>query len=590
MKKKNWFHVIIFGILFSMLVACSGGNGETTSEEKDPKDDDQTPTEEVSGGTIIGAMDTAPTGVFNPIFYTEAYEANILSFTHEALVTQDNELNFVPNLASKWEFNDDQTEATFTLEQGVKWHDGEEFTADDVVFTYKTMASPGYVEAGGVRTDFVVRLLGYEDFSTGKTTDFQGVVKVDDYTVKFNFTQPNVTALKDASFSIIPEHVFKDIPVAEIPEAGATLNPGEVIGTGPFKYAEAIEGEQYVLEKNADYWQGEPKLDSVVWRVVDQAVILGLLENGEIDFVADPNGFQAADFETVSAMEHISIIEQPDFGYQLMGMNINHRTKEDAEAGTINPENFVPNKKLSDKRVRHAIAYAVDRQGLIDGLLYGRGEVINAPIATQFWAYDGENPNQYPFDPDKSNELLDEAGYKDVNGDGFREDPDGNEWVLTLNYPIGNQIRERSAPIIQEYLQAVGIKIDLRQPMEFAAYAEALDKNNQDWDLYLLGWSLGSADPDPSGLWSSKAGYNFGRWYNPEADQLLLDALSPPDAFDQAYRTKVYSDWQVMYQDDLPALILYAQNSLWAYNNRIQGIDVRPYSFINDSHIWSVTE
>ncbi|WP_308314942.1 MULTISPECIES: peptide-binding protein [Bacillus] len=586
-EKKRWLQMLVFVLVLGLLAACNGGGDKPASDDGKGEEASGEPQK---GGTLTGAMDTPPEGVFNPIYYTSAYEANILDFTHEGLLTQNKDLEFIENLAESWEFNDDQTEVTFKLRENAKWHDGEPFTADDVVFTYKTLSTPGYAEAGGVRQDFAVRLLGYEEFSTGASTEFPGVVAVDDHTVTFKFAAPNVTALKDASFDIIPEHIFKDVPIADIPKHEGTLEAGKVIGTGPFKFTEMVDGEQYVLERNEDYWQGAPYLDKIVWRIVDQAVILGMLENGEVDFVAEPNGFQAADYETVDAMENLEIIEQPDFGYQIMGFMVNHRTPEDAASGAIKPENWVPNEKLSNKNVRQAIAYAVNRQGLIDGLLYGQGNVINAPIATQFPAYDDEKPNQYKFDPKKAKEMLDKEGYVDTNNDGFREDPQGNEWVLTMNYPTGNKLRERSAPIIQEMLQDVGIKVDLRQPMEFPVYAEALEKDNQDWDIYLLGWSLDSGDPDPSGLWSTDAGYNYGRWNNPEADQLLLDAMKAPEAFDAEYRNKVYSDWQVKFQDDLPALILYAQNSLWAHNKRLQGVDELPYSMINKPHLWWVTE
>lgn len=574
-------------LLLGMLAACSGKKDNTTDKPEDTNKDPQTSEGPQKGGTITGAMDTAPAGLFNPVFYSDAYEANILSFTHEGLVGQDKNLEFIPSLAKEWTFNEDQTEVTFKLEENVKWHDGEPFTANDVVFTYKTIASPGYVEAGGVRTNYVERLVGAKEFMEGKSTDFPGVVAVDDHTVTFKFTQPNVLALPDAAFPIIPEHVFKDIPIKDMPAAGASRNAGEVIGTGPFKLTKMVEGEQYVLEKNPDYWKGEPNLDSVVWKIVDQAVILGLLETGEIDFVADPNGFQPADYETVAALPNVQIIEQPDFGYQIMGMMVNHRAKGDL---TLDPSKWTENKKLSNKTVRQAIAYAVDRKGIIDGLLYGRGIVQNSPIATQFEAYDDKNPNQYEYDPEKAKSLLDEAGYKDVDGDGFREDADGNKWVLNLNYPTGNQIRERSAPIIVEMLEQVGIDIELRQPKETAAYYEDLELNAQDWDLYLAGWSLDTSDPDPSGLWYSTAAYNYSRWNNPEADKLVVEAYSPPGAFDPEYRKQKYSEWQVMFGDDLPALILYAKSSLWAHNKRLQGVEVLPFSFINDPQKWYVTE
>lgn len=578
--------------MLGILAACSGGGSEDTGTK--PEDDGEKGTEEQAaegpqmGGTVTGAMDTAPSGQFNPIFYEEAYEANINEFVFEGLATQDNTLNFIPSLAKEWEYNEDQTELTFKLQENAKWHDGEPFTADDVVFTYKTMSHPDYIPAGGVRaSEYAARLVGYEEFSTGKTEEFQGVVAVDEHTVTFKFAQPNVIGVVDASFPIIPEHIFKDIPIADIPAAPESREPGKLIGTGPFKFTEMVQGEQYVLEKNTDYWQGEPYLDKIVWKVVDNAVILGLLETGEIDFVEEPNGFQAADYETVAAMPNVEIIEQPDFGYQLMGMMHNHRAAGDM---TLDPSKWTVNENLKDQKVRQAIAYAIDRQAIIDGLLYGRGIVQNSPIATQFWAYDDQNPPKYEFDAEKAKSLLDEAGYVDKDGDGFREDPNGEAWGLNLNYPLGNQLRERSAPIIEEYLEAVGINIDLRQPKEAAAYFEDLEKNSQDWDLYLLGWSLSSGDPSPEGLWASGDFYNYSRWHNQEADQLLKDAVKPPEAFEQDYRKEVYSKWQVKFGEDLPALILYAQNSLWAHNKRLQGVDVLPYSFHNNPHLWYVTE
>ncbi|WP_163971044.1 peptide-binding protein [Oceanobacillus halotolerans] len=563
---------------------------ETDQEEPAEEEEEAASDEPQMGGTITGAMDTAPAGMFNPIFYEEAYETNILDFTHEALLSQNQNLEFEPGLASDWEMSDDQTEVTFTLEEGVTWHDGEPFTADDVVYTYKAISSPGYIEAGGVRTEYVIRLLGYEEFNSGETEEFEGVVAEDDHTVTFKFAEPNVTALKDASFPIIPEHIFGDVPIDEIPEHPASLNAGEVIGTGPFQFTEMLDREQYVLEKNPDYWQSEPYLDRIVWRVVEQSVMLGLLENGEIDFIAEPNGVPAADFETVEGFDHVEIIEQTDFGYQLMGFKINHRTDADVESGTIEPDNWVPNEDMSEQLVRQAMAYAIDRQAIVDNLLHGHGSVINAPIAQQFWAYDESATTAYEYDPEQAKALLDEAGYVDTNDDGFRETPDGEEWVVNLNYPTGNQLREDSAPILGQFLEDVGIQMDVRQPKEMTAYVEDLTNDNSDWDLYLLGWSLGSGDPDPSGLWKSDAAYNYGRWNNPESDQLLQEAMQAPEAFEQEYRAEKYSEWQGVFSEDLPALLLYAQNKIYGFNERLNGVDPMPYSFNNDPHLWWVSE
>ncbi|MEI3607284.1 peptide-binding protein [Pseudogracilibacillus sp. SE30717A] len=596
-KRKHL--VALLALLFTlfMLAACGGGGAdEDTSKEtddsevaEDKEDKEESSGEPKKGGTITGAMHTAPMGNFNPLFYEEAYEDNILTFTHNNLFTQNNDLEFEPSLAKDWELNEDQTELTVYLEEGVKWHDGEDFTAEDVVFTFQTMADPDYVTAGGVRTYYVDQLKGYEAYSSGETDEFEGVVAEDDYTVVFKWEEPNVTPEYLAGYYIIPKHVFEDIPVKDMPEAEESTQPGKIIGTGPFKFTEMVEREQYVLEKFEDYWGGEPHLDSIVWKIVEASVMISLLETGEIDFIADPEGISPADYETVSAYDHVEIIEQPDFGYQILGFKHNHRTTADVEAGEIIPENWIPNENIS-KEVRQAIAYAIDREALIgsgegEGLLQGHGTIINSPIAVQFWAYDEDAAIPYDYDPEKAKEILDEAGYKEGD-DGFRTDPDGNEWVLNLNYPTGNPLRERAAPIIQEFIEAVGIKVDLRQPKEMSVYAEELEKDDTDWDMYMIGWSLGSGDPDPLGLWGTKDFYNYSRWNNPESEKLLQEAIKAPEAFEQDYRAEKYSEWTELFSDDLPAIILFAQNKIWVHNSDLQNVDPSPYSMFRNPHLW----
>lgn len=599
-RYKNSIFLLVLLLMFGLvLAACTaddadGSKEDDTSVDK-PKDEEVADDSPKKGGTVTGAMHTAPAGMFNPIFYEEAYESNILDFTHEGLTAQDEDLGFIPRLAKEWKINDDQTEITFFLEEGVKWHDGEAFTAHDVVYTYQAISDPDYVNAGGIRTTFAEPLLGYEDYVSGETDEFLGVVADSDYEVTFKFEEPSVIPLYYTSFTIIPKHIFEDIPVAEIPEAPESLDAGKVIGTGPFKFADMIEREQYILEKHADYWQGEPNLDKLVWKIVDGSVMTGLLEKGEIDFIALPGGIDPADFDMVNDYENVTVIEQPDFGYQLLGFKHNHRTGEDVEAGDIKPENWVPNEKIANPKVREAIAWAVNREGLIgeghgQGLLHGHGQLINSPIAVQFPAYDAEAGIQYTYDPEKAEEMLDELGYVDKNGDGFREDPEGNEWVLNMHYPTGNPLREKSAPIIVTDLEKVGIKVNLGQPTEMSVYVPGLQDDNNDWDLYLIGWSLGSADADPLGLWGIKDAYNFSRWNNPESDKLLYDAVSAPDAFEDDYRNGKYQEWQKLYSEDLPALILYAQNSIWAYNDRIENVQVLPFTMYRDAHTWWVNE
>ncbi len=573
-------------IASAVLVAC-GGDG--TGEPAAGTDDNEDVGEPQDGGSVTGTLKEAPGGVFNPIFYTDMYEEKLLELTHEGLVVQNEELDFDALLAKDWEINEEQTEVTFELEEDVTWHDGEPFTADDVVFTYQTLMDPAYTSSGGLRTIFVEPLLNYEAYKDGETEEYEAVVAEDDYTVTFKFDEPNPNLLYFASFPIIPEHVFESVPIEEMTESTYSLDPEEVVGTGPFEFSSMVERESYEMEKYEDYWQGEPHLDKIVWKVVDESVQVGLLESGDLDFIASPSDIPEGDLEDVEMNDDINVIKQTDFTVQVLGFKLNHRTSSDVQNNVIDPENWEENEKVANQKVRQAIAHAVNRQGIIDGLNFGVGELVETPIPQQFEAHNSEDANQYPFDPEKAEEILDEEGYVDVTGDGFREDPDGNEWVLNFNYSSKGK-HERTGPIIAEQLEDVGIKVNARQPKEFSAFLEDIEKDNSDWDLYLIGWGLNHRDPDPSEVWSIKTPYNYARWNNEEADDLLKKAMHGEEAFDEDFREDVYTEWQQEFSKDLPEIILYAEESLWAHNKRLQGIDPLPYTMYHNAHLWWVND
>ncbi|WP_078429524.1 peptide-binding protein [Alkalihalobacterium alkalinitrilicum] len=574
--------------LSTILAACGGGGTEEEAPTTDPTEEteqgEEAAGEPQQGGTINAAMFSAPAGQFNPIFYADSYEANILDFTHEALVALDEELQWIPSLAKEWDFNDDHTELTYILNEGVQWHDGEEFTADDVVFTYTSIADGAYTAAGGVRVDYVNQLVGYEEYRDGEADTLAGVEAVDPYTVKFTFKEPSITANQYTSFPIIPKHVFEEVRVSEMPEHTASRNAGEVIGTGPFKLTDILEGQQYVLERNEDYWQGAPYLDRIVWKVVNQDVMLGQLQNEELHMVGLPGGVPAADAQDVEAMQNVTLVQDQDFGYQYMGFKLHHSQGEQSD--WTDKSGWVPNEKLQDEKVRQAIAHAVNRQGFVDGLLYGSGTVLNAPFPEASWAFDPDAVNDYEYSEEKANALLDEAGFTERDGDGFRLDPNGNEYTLNLDFPTGNTVRERTAPIIKENLEAVGIRVNMRSPREAAAHFEMVEQNNTDWDLYLAGWGLSTGDPDPSGIHRSTAPYNYLRWDDTHSDELLDAALKTPEAFDLEYRQQVYRDWANYYSEQLPALPLYSANVNVAFNTKFHGWTVKPRNVNADSHLW----
>jgi peptide/nickel transport system substrate-binding protein len=225
--------------------------------------------------------------------------------------------------------------------------------------------------------------------------------------------------------------------------------------------------------------------------------------------------------------------------------------------------------KLKDRRVRQALTYAINRKALVDGLLEGKGYVLNQHEPKASWAYNRDLENAYPYDVQKAKALLAEAGYKDVNGDGFVEDPQGKPYTLKLDYPTGNPIREDSAPIIAQDLRKAGINVQLANPREATSHYNNIQQGKV--ELYLAGWSL-TPDPDPKGIWQSKDAFNYLHYDNPESDRLIREGVSSPEAFTQDGRKEIYHKWTALISTDAPQVFLYGQKQADVYSKRIQGI------------------
>jgi len=578
--------LLVLALAFgSLLVACNRGGNDTTSEVTPPAEENNNnasePTDQpVDGGTVTFAMFSAPGGVFNPVFYSDNYESQVIQFTFESLFDVADDLTFIPLLAESWNFSDDYKDLTVNLRNDVKWQDGVPFTADDVVYTYSVLADPKY---NGNRSGYADPLVGYEEYKSGAESTFRGVEKVNDYQVIFHFKEARPDAMDLANYPIIPKHVYEKYTVEEMASAPETLEYDKLIGTGPFKPDKYVANESYEMVRNPDYYKGAPHLDKVIYKVVSADVAASLLETGEIDIY---NSISPSDLEVINSIPGIKTHEYAAFSYQYLGLLMNKRPADQIKNEDYSkPETWTPNEKFKDKRLRQALAYAINRQGLVDGLLEGHGSVINAPFPPVSWAAASPDQlNQYPYDPEKAKALLDEAGYIDKDGDGFREDPNGNKLEFKIDYPTGNPVRYASAPIIVENLKEVGLNVQLNAPRDAGTHFNGLDFDES--EMFLAGWSLGYPDPDPSGIWKTTEPYNNSRWYNQESERLLKEGVSLKALQDQNYRKEVYVQWQKLINDELPYIFLYSANDIDAYNTRIQNVQEGPLGITRDIHTW----
>ena len=481
----------------------------------------------VNGDTFVEASLGDPTRL-NPLLATDSASNTVNGHVFNGLVKYDRDLKLVGDLAASWTVRRGGLEIVFKLRPNVRWHDGAPFTAADVVFTHERLADPKVLTPFGA--DFAL---------------VRSVEAVDPLTVRVTYKEPFAPALESWGIGIVPRHVFAGRDFNAHP---ANRKP---IGTGPFRFVELKTDEKAVLRANPDYFEGRPHLDRVIVRVIpDSSVQFLELRNQSIDTMGlRPDQYNAYD----AYFQNHQKFRYPSFSYTFLGFNLK---------GLL----------FRDKRVRRALAMALDKREIIDGVLLGYGRSATGPFPPSSWAFDPTVP-EIPHDPAAARTLLAEAGWTDTDGDGVL-DKDGRPFSFTVITNQGNKLREQTAVILQSHLARLGVKVEVRV-LEWSSFIhDFVDKGN--FDAIILGWNLGR-DPDQYLIWhSSQQGegrYNFVGYENPIVDRLWEEGRR---TFDRAARERVYRKIHRLLAEDLPYVFLYYPDSLPTVHKRFRNVEVAP--------------
>jgi peptide/nickel transport system substrate-binding protein len=503
------------------------------------------------GGQIIeGAFAEAAT--LNGILTHDTASSRVISMITKTLiinhpVTTEPE----PELAEDWEISDDGVEYVFNLREDVTWHDGEQLTADDVVFTFETHMDP---DTGSPRhTQLVDRI--------------ESVEAVDDYTVQFTLNRP-VSAFLQANLTnyIVPEHILGDVDPADLASHPySTGEAGTTIGCGPFVFEEWISDDHVTLSSYEDFYRGAPNIDQWIRRIVpDQTVLAQQLGTGEIDYA----GVEESDVETLEAQDNVNLTTYDTFGFTYYAYQL------DPERTTL----------FQEPEVRQALLYALDRQALIDAIRFGIGKVAVGTMPVASWAYNPDGIDRhYDYDPDRARELLAEAGWEE--GDDGVLERDGERFSFEVYTNSGNQIREQYVAVMQEQWREIGIEC-IPQTEEWNAFLERFD-STRDFEMILIGFSWG-VDPDQETMWHTDAqegGFNRVRYSNPEVDELLEQGLATTDPDE---RIEIYTEMQNIILEDLPLAILDFPQGIVGVNQRCHNIFPNDAAFTANAHEWWV--
>ncbi|MDF0213304.1 ABC transporter substrate-binding protein [Staphylococcus pseudintermedius] len=570
--KKAYRYLWFLSLIVVVVLSACGKNGNETSNTSN-----KTGKSDAKGGTLTVGIAEPPEGNFQSIFTGSTGDSNVIDFFNDSLIDVGDDLKIKPKILSREKDKNDDLKYTFKVKKGIQWQDGNPFTINDWVFTLETLADPDY---DGPRYSGVAVIQGAEEKRNGQADRISGIKKIDDYTAEITFKEHKANNLLELWTSApISEKVFKDIPVKDMAKSDAVRkNP---IGIGPYKVKRIVDGESVELVKNKDYWRGEPNIDNINLRVVEQTSMTQALENGDIDMatITAPIAKEIKD----SGSENLQLLQAPSTSYAIVGFVLNDYDKKAQKIGKERP-------KYQDKKLRQAMAYAINRKEWIDAFYYGYGKPLNGLIPSAHWSGAKEGDvKEYKYDVDKAKQLLDEGGYKDKDGDGFREDPQGKPFVVNLKHYAGsNPTFEPRTAALKGYWEKVGLKTKVEME-EFGKYSSDLEKSSKDMEVYFRTWQQGS-DPDPSELYRSTALWNESRYNNPKADKILDEAVDTKVVGDDNDKRKEkYLEWQKIMAEDVPVIPIVELEDVTAVSSRVKNFEVS-LKGSNPIYEWSVED
>jgi peptide/nickel transport system substrate-binding protein len=516
-------HLMLLFLVFSLVLTACNSNTAT-----DKKAGDTAPSSEPKqGGNVSIPIVGDP--IFNP-WHPNAYaESNIVNRIIFSGLTKPGLDNApAPSLAKSWDVSEDGLVWTFELRDDVKWHDGEQFTAGDVAFTFNDLV--------------LNESLGANGSSNYKALD--KVEVVDDYKVEFHLKRPWAALPSYLAFNseIMPEHKLSGKDVWNYTE----FNKEAPVGTGPFIVDKYISGQEVKLKANPEFFNGAPYLDTVTYKILpDMNTQIAQALSNELDiFVLEDK----ASLKRVENANNINVVASDITRYFWLVTDVN-------------------DPKFEDKRVRQAILHAIDRQAIIDSVLQGYGKIADAAITPDQKQYYSDDVNSYDFDPEKAKQLLKEVGWDDTDGDGIL-DKDGKPFSFTFDVALQGDL-EQIAVLVQQYLKEIGMDVDLNT-LEWNAM---IQKNiiERDFDMLVNWWSYPS-DPDVLAQYHSsnaEKGNNIPGYKNEELDKLLEEGQATGD---QEERAKIYKKVQEHMAENLPYIYLWYPQEISIRNKRLHDV------------------
>ena len=570
MKIKSVVSVLV---MMMLLMSCGPGqkksaDGNKNSESIKFETETQNKDNAVPGAVLSVAMvkDSPLVGIFNEAMYKDSYDGDIIEwFLTNAILDIDENFEITDTGIATLNVDPENKKATIKIKDGMKWSDGQPIVADDVIYPYEVIGNKDYT---GVRySDESAKIVGMEEYKAGKASTISGIKKVDDKTVEISFKeigQGIFTGGNGLLTYAMPKHYLKDIPIKDLEKSEKVRT--KLVVAGPYTISSIVPGESIELKANPNYFRGKPKTEKVTVQVVNSQTITAAMKSGKYDIVFS---IPTELYKIYKDFDNIETLGRQELYYSYLGFKMGKYDKAKGE-NVVNP-----NAKMADLKLRQALAYGLDINQMVKAFYDGLREKATSSVPPVFGKYYPKDLAGFPYDPEKAKKLLDEAGYKDVNGDGYREDKNGKPFEIKIAAMSGGDIAE---PLVQFYIQQwkeIGIKgvLATGRLIEFNSFYDKVEADDPEIDVYFAAWGVGT-NLSPFETAGRKSMFNYTRFASDENDKLMAEVASPKTLTDPNYKPEAYKKWQEYYINQAVEVPLTYRYQLYPVNKRVKNFDV----------------
>ena len=570
MKIKSVVSVLI---MMMVLMSCGPGQKKSAGGDKGSENIKFMTETQNNGNAVPGAVlsvamvkDSPLVGIFNQAMYKDGYDGDIIDwFLGSYILDIDENFEVTDTGIATLSVDPENKKATIKIKDRMKWSDGQPIVADDIIYTYEVIGNKEYT---GVRySDESAKIVGMEDYKAGKASTISGIKKIDDKTVEISFKEMGqgiYTGGNGLERYAMPKHYLKDVPIKDLEKSEKIRS--KVVVAGPYTISSIVPGESIELKGNPYYFKGKPKTDKVTIQVVNSQTITAAMKSGKYDIVLD---IPTELYKTYKDLDNIDTLGRQELYYSYLGFKMGKYDKTKGE-NVVNP-----NAKMADLKLRQALAYGLDIKQMVKAFYDGLREKATSSVPPVFEKYYPKDLAGFPYDPEKAKKLLDEAGYKDVNGDGYREDKNGKPFEIKIAAMSGGDIAE---PLVQFYIQQwkeIGIKgvLATGRLIEFNSFYDKVEADDPEIDVYFAAWGVGT-NLGPYETAGRKSMFNYSRFASDENDKLMAEVTSPKTLTDPNYKPEAYKKWQEYYINQAVEVPLTYRYQLYPVNKRVKNFDV----------------